>query len=225
MRSVLVPMMYVVVAMLVLPGCAFHKANYLKNTPRIDGEHAMACTKDKVTVRTKIYDKYDSKEYFGTDLLSRGYTPIQISIDNQSNDAYVFQPSYMNVEMVSSDAVAQELYSQTGMKTVGLFATGYLGLLFFHPLWPLMVVAPYYGMASYRKNQKITERLPLNTIQEWQQDIVIPPHTCLNKFVFTPTETFHHAFSVGVFNQDQKRYDQFHFNDNERSFVLGHSVI
>lgn len=214
-----------VLLVFLLPGCVFHKQNYLKKVPRITGSNAQSQAKDNVIVRTKVYGARDAKDYFGVDLAKKGYTPIQISIENNSNDMYIFRPSYLNVELASTEAVAQELYNNTSLKTSAIFTTGYFGFLYFHPLWPLMLVAPYYCWESYKKNQKITNRLPLNTIQEWQADMPIPPHTTFNKFAFTPTEYFNDAFTVGIFNADAKRYEQYHFVGKERYFALQVDVI
>lgn len=193
-----------------LPACIQKNRDYLKKFPRITKYDGVVKSNENITVRVKAYSSADSKRYFKKDLVRAGYKPIQVNIENNSKDSYVLRPSYIGLDLVPSNRIARLLYDDSIMNAVYIYYAGILGVTFINFYFlPLFAFSPLYGWMSHKSNKKINKNLRFNSVQDWQDGIVIHPYASINKFIFTSRSSYHGSFSLKLFNESERRLDSF----------------
>jgi len=178
------------VSLICLTGCANYNATSL-NTLSSDAVFSSSSEKKEIQVVAKAFNKADCKRYLDRDVLARGYQPIQLYIENNSDKNYVFALNRISLSCASSEEVAKKVHTST----VGR-ATGYgVGALFF---WPLVIPAIIDGVKSSQAN----ESLDNDFSSKVARDQLIFPHSYFNKLLFVPVSEYQNKFYITLIEKD-----------------------
>ncbi len=189
-------------------GCV-DKINQLNRFPEINIADSFYQIQDDIALTARAFSSQESKSHFGVDLISKGYIPIQLRIENRSPDTYIIRPSYIELAIAEPSKIAKLLHWDTYWWVT---TAGCLSLLFW---WPATFYVGQSGYDMYRTNKNINECINYNSICE-NQAIEIPPYDVLNKFIFVTRSEFTSRFRIKLFNIDQKLLLTFNVN------VFGH---
>src|SRR5262245_30235770 len=113
-------------SLIVLAGCASYEASSLSSLA--SGTGVQSSQKSEVTASWKVFDAKDCETYLGRDVLASGYVPIQMRLENLSNDPLLLSTDYFNVGLASPHKVAQEVHTSTATRVM---AWGLPGLFCF----------------------------------------------------------------------------------------------
>ncbi len=103
-----------------------------------------------ISFNCKALTQEESKRLLGKDVVSAGYRPLQITIENKGNDYLKYSPEDISLKTVPAQVVAESVFSNTTGKAVGWGIAG----LFLPVLWiPGIVVSA----RSYEANQKLSK--------------------------------------------------------------------
>ncbi len=175
-------------SLLALSSCANYKASSL-NSLSTEVMHSQE-TSEAVLVSAKAFTKQDCKTYLDRDVIAKGYQPVQIYIQNNSSNNYIFSLSRVDINCAKYEAVAEKVHTSTLGR-----ATAYgVGALF---LWPLAIPAVVDGIKSSEANQS----LDIDFEQKSARDQIIGQHSSFNKLLFVPINEFKSKFKITLIDQ------------------------
>lgn len=183
-----------------LTGCIHRKKNtsFMENFKKIDCCSDYQKTIDDVKVCVKAYNPAESEEVFGKDLLANNIQPIQLCIQNNSNDTLTIYPSYIQLEGLPAEIVAPLIKKKISKYIAPLAVATWL----FQPI--LIYIPIQMGLDMRRNNKKMAERLT-NGCYASTDPINIYPWTTFQKFIFVDLATFNNSFYIRLFNEEKKK--------------------
>jgi hypothetical protein len=174
-----------------LTSCASYKSEPLANltleTLPLEEAH-----KDVVVV-AKAFDKADCKRYLDRDVIAKGYQPVQLFIQNNTDKNYLFALNRLTLPQARSEEVADKVHTSTVGRAVGYGAAALV-------LWPFAVPAIVDGMKSASAN----ESLDMDFSTKVARDQVITSHSYFNKIIFVSKEEYQPTFSVTLIEQETR---------------------
>lgn len=204
--------------LLPLTGCMRQaRYNYLKRFKSIEHAAHYSATKEGVRLYARAYSQEECLEVFNTDLIDKGFQPIQLSIYNETNDTYVIHPSYIEPHCISPMKVAQLLKKSLWLNCAPI---GYLTYLFFPILIPFYIYP--WGKRMHQKNKKIERYLANGSIVD-DSSFTIHPWVILHKFLFVRRDQFYPSFFVRLYNPEQKKllnFDVLLMEDIDEEVIL-----
>ena len=171
--------------------------------PKLQPEFAVNAKKQNdVIVAARVFSKDDCRKYFDKDVISEGYQPIQVAVDNRSKEYLLLSKSGISLPMVPPEEVAKKCYRSTAGR-----ATGYgIGALF---LWPLAVPAIVDGVKSSNANTQ----MDIDFAAKGLQESVIQPFSNISGVIFVPTSEFKSYLGVNLINRETNEKLTFEFTD------------
>jgi|SRR5580700_11119943 hypothetical protein len=144
-----------------------------------------ALDQSQVSVIAKAMDSNESKQNFGHDLISRGIQPLQLSIQNNTSDAYSLCPSSVDLPSLSASKIAFKV-----TKAAIPRAVAYKVASFF--FWPFMIPSTIDSMRTFSHHQRLKKDLRAKSIRKE----VVPPYATFHRVLFVPKEEFTETFTV-----------------------------
>ncbi len=175
-----------------LTGCASYNAAPLNNLSSTAVHSSDAAKSSEILIAAKTYDKSDCKRYLDRDVISKGYQPIQLYIQNNSDRSYSFALNRIDLPHVTQELVAQKVHTSTVGRILGY---GVPGLIV---LWPLIIPAVVDGIKSSEANQALDNDFS----SKIARDQTINPHSHFNKIIFVPVGDFQQSFNVTLIDQE-----------------------
>jgi hypothetical protein len=167
-----------------LSGCTKNlKYESRRLTPLTRATAHSSQTKENVTVSVKSFDTSDQAYYFGQK--TRDLHPLQITVDNDSETAWVLSKENISLPLASTTAVTKK-YKTTGWASVALGALA----------WPLGVV---HGYMSHNANKEIEADIADKSIET---TAIISPEAHRNAVLFSRSEHELQHFSVTLVDAD-----------------------
>lgn len=194
-------LLYLFIIIFSLNGC-IDKVNQLKYLPAINISDSFYQIQDDIALTAKALSSAESKKHFGTDLISQGYIPIQIRIENRTPDDYILRPSYLDLIIADPLKISKLLHWDT---STFVMTTGCLSLLFW---WPATIWVGQTGYDMYKINKSTNETVYQTSLND-TQSVEIEAYDILNKFIFVKRSDFTSRFTLKLFNKAQKKLIKF----------------
>lgn len=179
--------------------------NYLRKFPPITFSNCFKNIQDDVLLFVKMLNQNESKNQFGVNLISKGYVPLQIKIENRSSNTYLIRPSYIGLDIVDPGIIAKLLHWDTYF---WMLTAGGLSLMFW---WPATIWLSQAGYDMYKSNRVTNELINECSIHD-DQSIEILPYEIFNKFIFVERDNFSSEFIFKMFNQTERKILIFDIN-------------
>jgi hypothetical protein len=180
---------------LFLSGCASYRAMPLNN---MYSERVRYTTPD-VVMMAKAFDKRDCKRYLDRDVISKGYLPVQLAIENKSDRNYLFSLNRVSLPCASPEEVAEKVHTSTIARAAGY---GAAALIF----WPFAIPAVVDGVKSAQANDALDNDFTTKAAK----DQLIAAHSHVNMVMFVPAESYHSSFHVTLIdlkNNQPREFD------------------
>jgi hypothetical protein len=146
---------------------------------------------ETISICVKPLSPEESEKYLKTDAVKLGYTPVQITIENQSLDPYLVTSTSISLPLADAKDVASAAKRSSLPASIGLRVAGFI-------FWPFSIPSTMHGiktMEAYEKNKK---ELSIKSIKEE----IIPPYTTMNRVFFVKEKEYKSSFSVKLVNQE-----------------------
>lgn len=156
-----------------LAGCASYDASSLDSLSSRAAVRS-STSKGSVVVVAKAFTKADCKKYLDRDVLSKGYQPIQLYIQNNSDKSYSFSLNRLNLSCARVEEVAEKVHTSTVGRVVGYGAAAWLTFGIF------VIPAVVDGIKSAQANDLLDEDFAAKVAT----DHVIDPYCSFNKIIF-----------------------------------------
>lgn len=187
-------------AALLLSGCASYNAATLNClSSEVFSNASTSASKTGVVVAAKAFNKVDCRRYFDRDILKKGYQPVQLYIQNNSDKSYSFSLNRISLPCARSEEVAEKVHTSTIGRILGY---GIPGLFV---AWPLVIPAVVDGIKSSEANEQLDNDFASKTAR----DQIISPHSYLNKVVFVPIAEYQPSFTITMIDQESNQSKAF----------------
>ncbi len=178
----------VCIPLILLSSCASYQASSLNN---ISSEILVTpSTTNQVLATAKAFTKADCKRYLDRDVIAKGYQPVQIYIQNNSDRTYNFSLDRISLSQARPDEVANQVHTSTVGRAVGYG----VGALF---LWPLAIPAIVDGIKSSEANASLDSDFAAKVARNQ----TIAQHSHLNKIIFVPVSEYQQNFTITLIDQ------------------------
>jgi hypothetical protein len=182
--------------MALLSGCASYHAASLNRYPP-----EMLMKDTQLAVSAKVFDKADCKRYLDRDVLAKGYQPIQLFIENNTDKSYLLLLDQVGLASYDPETVARSVHTSTVGRVLGY---GIPGLVI---AWPLIIPAIVDGIKSSEANDALDMDFYVKSVKE---DQVLLPGSRFNKLVFADLKEVPAEFTVTLVEQESKKPEVFH---------------
>lgn len=204
MKSKLFSVVMSVSALILLSGCANYRANSL-NTLYSESlmQESHSKTEGDITILAKAFDTMDCKRYLDRDVIRRGYQPVQLYIQNNSDKFYFFALNRLSLPYVQPEEVAKTVHTSTIGRVLGY---GIPGIVI---AWPLIIPAVVDGIKSSEANDLLDKDFYSKSVKEEQ---IVPPHSCLNKIIFFDVNDYQSNFTLRLIETESKKEELFNLS-------------
>jgi hypothetical protein len=168
--------------------CASYQAQGLCN---LSSDMIITTQSENVHLVSKAFTRLDCKKYLDRDVISKGYQPVQIFIQNNSNKTYHFSPSRVSLASARADEVAQKVHTSTAGRAVSYGTAAVLTTGLF------AIPAIVDGIKSSNANKALDNDFACKAAK----DQIIYPYSNLNMLLFVPVENFQNTFSITLLDQ------------------------
>lgn len=188
----------IIAALASLTGCATYRASALNSlAPHLTS--TISNSQQGVAIVAKKFSKSDCKKYLGRDVLKKGYQPVQLFIQNNTEKSFSFCLYRISLPQVNSEEVAKSVHTSTAGR-----ATGYgIGSLI---LWPLVFPAVIDGVMSSKANKALN----IDFETKAAKDQIIYPYSYVNTIIFIPKATYTNNFSITLIDQETNQPLELH---------------
>ena len=177
-------------ASLFLTGCASYNALPLNSMSSQVVNVSEPSNRANLVVAAKKLSRAECLKYFDRDVIKEGYQPIQLYIQNDTNDSYIFSLSRISLSTARPEEVADRVHTSTVARAT-LYGAGAL------ILWPLAIPAVIDGVKSAQAN----EALDADYMAKAMKEQAIEPHSTFNGVVFIPKEYENQRIELHLVNQ------------------------
>ena len=181
----------------------------LSPLPTLFSGKELFAEEDRVRILVKSLDTEESKKYLKSDLLKAGYTPLQITIENQSSDPYLITPESISLPLISPKEIAGLVKKSALPASIGLKIAGFL-------FWPLSIPSTMHGIKTMQSYKILKKDLLIKSVKEE----LIAPYTTMNRVFFVKTEVQQEEFTVSLVNQETLETKLFSVRDPMHPNIL-----
>lgn len=174
---------------LTLSGCASYRAAPL-NTLSSDVIQTRS-NNETVLISAKAFNKSDCKKYLDRDVMNKGYQPVQLYIENNSDKNYLFSLNRISLSCARPEEVAEKVHTSTAGRSVGYGAAACLTCGLF------AIPAIVDGVKSSNANEALDNDFSAKTAR----DQTIFQHSHFNKLIFVPVNEYQQTFTVTLIDQ------------------------
>lgn len=178
---------------LFLTGCSYHRPTAVLSPPHEGHEQ----TQSKVSVRIKPLRDFECSHYFDNRLVMRGIQPIQLYIQNDTDNYYVLDGQNISLPLMGKRDVGAVLYkNMVGRSLTWLFCS----VAFLYQVFlPILVVDLLFCAQANKNIHNDISNICINP----KEKLVIDPRTRVHKVLFVPSDDYHHHLTL-VLNEQNR---------------------
>lgn len=164
------------------------------------------------------FNKAACKKYLGRNIISKGYQPLQLYIQNNSDKNYIFSLNRISVPCARPEEIASKIYTK---KVGGTLVCAAASLLTGAVLMSPTAADGLFTVSTALHNAGSTDadKSFNNTLfDKTAHDQVIFRHSHFNKLLFVPVDNFQQTISVTLIEQDSKQEKSFNISVGNGSY-------
>jgi hypothetical protein len=172
-----------------LSGCASYSATSLKS---LSSECIESGSQEGgIQIAAKAFDKAACKKYLDRDVLSTGYVPVQLYIQNETDKKYSFALNRISLVIARPEDVADKVHTSTVGRAAGYGAAA----VFTCGLFAIPAVID--GVKSANANTALDNDFSAKAAN----DQTLMPYSHFNKIIFVPVNEYQPQFTVVLIDQ------------------------
>jgi hypothetical protein len=193
--------------------CAVGYYLYTQKTqaPAFDQQKHTTSSSETIVIRHKTLTAKESLHALGKDITKNGYTPIRLSIKNDSQRYWKFSTADVSLKVVTPDIVAANSSYNT---TKRVMIWGIVGLCF-PLLWAPGII---HAAHAYSGNK----RLKINCLTHAATDRIIAPHTTIDSIIFVNARDFSNQWTMILSdnNSDRKIVCDINMENKQHAYMI-----
>jgi hypothetical protein len=148
-----------------------------------------------MSIGCKAFSVEDCYTYLDRNVIAKGYQPIQLTFQNNTDKRYVFATEGVSLPCVDPEFVAKTVHTNTAGRVTG-YAVG--GLFF----TPLFIPAVVDGIRSSDANKALDE----DFYSKVKQHFVIQPNAYNKTLIFVPKSQMAPVFDVSLLDEETGKH-------------------
>ena len=142
-----------------------------------------------ITVSYKTYTSKESRAYLNRDLVSRGYQPIQVTIQNNTSHVYSLSPRDVSLPLAKPATVAMSITKEAIPRAIVYKVAGFF-------FWPLMIPGTIDSIQTFRTHLNLEHDFAAKSIKREN----VPPYATIHRILFVPKKGYQEDFSLVLRN-------------------------
>ena len=160
---------------------------YRPKTPPFLGSIAEPFKDKGVHIRAKAYTKKESKMYLSRNLLSRGYQPVQLTIQNNTAHGYLLSNHGVDIPNASAKQVAFRVTSSAIPRSIAFKVAG---LIF----WPFLIPGVIDSILTFKSHMHLQHDFYAKSIKDRGE--ILLPFSTVHRIIFIPRDEFSPDFTL-----------------------------
>lgn len=174
-------------------GILFLHSEYIAYSPKPFQHHGSIVEPFKnkgVYITATVYNSSASKKYLDNDLLSYGYQPIQITVQNNTENTFLFSKKGIDLPTASSKEIVSLI-------TLGALprAIAFKIVSFF--FWPFIIASTIDTIRTLKIHGRLKRDFEARSVKENKE--AIPPYATVHRVLFVPIKEYRSSFKKNVF--------------------------
>lgn len=149
--------------------------------------------KNDVGVSANILSDDECFYYFSRHAGKKGYQPVLLTINNDTNDVLLLRGNNINLNMEKTEIAAKQLHLNTAKRVL---TWGFWALF----IWPFIIPAACDGLNSSTANKQLDKDFSDRVIDQYSQ-LIIKPYSSVNKVIFLTPSNYRSIFELSLENQ------------------------
>lgn len=140
----------------------------------------------KLLVAAKAFTPDESKVYLKRDMISRGYQPVQITIENNTSKTFSLSASSVDLPSASPGRIAFKIVAGSGLgRSIGYKIASFV-------FWPFAIPGTIDTIRSLRTYKMLKN----DFIAKSMKQEILAPYSKMNRMIYVPVEGFKEKFKV-----------------------------
>jgi hypothetical protein len=177
-----------IVGLITLGGCAKYKPHSLGKLVTTTTPKAAEQT---VSFTSYALSKNECKYYLDRNLIKKGYQPVLLTFNNNSDSYLTFSKDNLSLSCVTIDQAAKAVHTNTALRAAGY---GVVGLF----IWPFIIPAIVDGIGSSEANHELDADFAHKALRNQ----IIAPRAIVSGLIFVSNDEFHEDFSCTLVDQE-----------------------
>jgi hypothetical protein len=169
-------------------------------SPVLEQKDSHSLSKKGLSIFYHAYSPQESRQNLGQDIISKGYAPIQISIQNNTSRSW--RLNSLTLETLSPKKIINYFSKQMFLRSAGFKI---VSLLF----WPFIIPDTVHSLASLYLHHSLKKEL-LSRALNFNE--IIPPYAVIHRLVYVKAseESELPSFSLSLTDTNYSRKVSFH---------------
>lgn len=138
-----------------------------------------------VFITSKAYTPEESKKYLDRDLQSRGYQPVQVTIQNNTADTFLYNEESVSLPSASPGKIALKVSKSALPRAIGYKVAGML-------FWPFMIPGTIDTIRTFKAHKLMKKDYKARAIKEE----AISPYSTVHRMIYVPMDEFKETFTI-----------------------------
>ena len=176
-----------------------HDAYHTKVPPFV-GALAEPFTDEGVHIRAKAYTAMESENYLNRDLIKKGYQPIQVTIQNNTQKTYFLSDQGIDLQTASSKAVASKVMRASIPRSIAYKVAGFF-------FWPFIIPGTIDTIKTFHSHAKMKKDYYAKSIKAEEETLA--PYSLVNRVIFVKVGESTESFTLYLREAKQGVYQGF----------------
>ncbi len=178
-----------------LASCASYRSLPLESMSSRTYDVSQALDSSQLVVVAKKLSVAESKKYLDRDVIKKGYSPVQLYIDNPTNHSYLFSLSRISLPVAKPEAVASLVHTSTVGRVVGYGTAAFLVPFLFLPFGVCAIVD---GIKSSDANKELDRDFQ----EKSAKNEIVQRYDSFNRILFIRSSDYTSSLRMTLIDQE-----------------------
>lgn len=155
-----------------------------------------AYVNEGVYIQAKAYSPWESKKYLHRNINSKGYQPIQISIQNNTPVPLGLGDMSIGMPIVPPKKVSKTVLIDSIPRAIGLKVASFF-------FWPFMIPGAIDTIYTLKTHAKVKRDFTAKAIKNYEE--IIPAYSTIHRIIFVKSQNFQDSFNLYLSNKETGR--------------------
>ncbi|MDN3506428.1 MAG: hypothetical protein P0S96_04285 [Simkaniaceae bacterium] len=173
---------------------------YRPETPQFVGSIVEPFSEKGVHITAKTYSEKESQSYLDRNLMQVGFRPVQVTIQNNTEDSFTLSSRGIEMDSAKSSEVANSVSRTAIPRSIGFKVAG----LFF---WPMIIPGTIDSIITFKTHLQMKQDYHAKSIKD--EGELLPPYSTVHRVIFLPSGETHEEFTLHLQNQKSNQFTPF----------------
>lgn len=173
---------------------------YRPEIPQFVGSIAEPFSEKGVHITAKSYTEKESRTYLDRNLMQVGFRPVQVTIQNNTEDSFILSSQGVEIDSAKSGEVANSVTRTAIPRSIGFKVAGFF-------FWPLIIPGTIDGIITFKTHLQMKKDYHAKSIKD--EGELLPPYSTVHRVIFLPSNQTPEEFTLHLQNQKSNQLHPF----------------